>query len=779
MKLRRFSTSLILAATALTIMAAVKYPYQDASLPVEQRVEDLLSRMTLEEKAGQLVCLMGWDSYQINGNKVAVSEKFKGEVDSLNVGMYWAVFRADPWTRKTIGNGLNPALAAQAANAMQRYAIEHTRLGIPIFLAEEAPHGHMAIGATVFPTGLGMAATWSPELMHQAGEVIGKEIRLQGGHISYGPVLDLSREPRWSRVEETMGEDPCLSGTMGASMVRGLGGGNLGHPYSTIATLKHFIAYGTTEGGQNGARSIVGPRELKQVFLPPFKQVIDAGALSVMTAYNSLDGVPCTSNRELLNDMLRDQWRFNRGIVVSDLFSIDGLRGSHRTAATLQDAAIQSLLAGVDVDLGGNCYPRLVDAVKQGKIQVDALDKAVRRVLRLKFEMGLFEHPYVDVKEADKEVHNTAAIAVAQRAARESITLLKNDGILPLNRETRVAVIGPNADNVYNMLGDYTAPQPDGKVVTVYQGIKSLLGDARCTYAKGCAIRDTLDCDIQAAIQAASEADVVIAVVGGSSARDFKTSYEDTGAASAEQQLVSDMECGEGFDRATLDMLGRQMELLEALKKTGKPLIVVYIEGRPLNKNWADENANALLTAYYPGEQGGNAIAEVLFGDYNPAGRLPVSVPRHVGQLPVYYNKPRPAAHDYVEMSAQPLYPFGYGLSYTTFDYSDLIVEKTPSGDVELSFNLTNTGLRSGDEVVQYYVSQSQSSVVQPERQLKAFGRITLEPGQTVRVTQRLTPQDFQIVDAAMNWTLEPGDCDILIGSSSTDIRLTTTLPLP
>ena len=763
-----------MALIAISMVAKSQYPYQDASLPIDQRVEDLLTRMTVEEKVGQLVCLMGWDSYQINGKKVTTSEKFRHEIDSLHVGMYWAVFRADPWTQKTIANGLNPKLAPLAANAMQRYVIEHTRLGIPLFLAEEAPHGHMAIGSTVFPTGLGMAATWDPDLMQQVGQVIGKEIRLQGGHISYGPVLDLAREPRWSRVEETLGEDPYLSGMMGAAMVKGLGGGDLSLPHSTIATLKHFIAYGTTEGGQNGARSIVGPRELKQVFLPPFKQAIDAGALSVMTSYNSLDGVPCTSNRQLLTDVLRDEWRFDRGIVVSDLFSIDGLKGTHHTATSSQDAAIQALWAGVDVDLGGNCYARLVDAVKRGKVDEKNLDQAVKRVLRLKFEMGLFEHPYMDSKAALKEVNNDDAIAIARQVARQSITLLKNDGILPLSKDKKVAVIGPNADNVYNMLGDYTAPQPDGKVITVYQGIRSMLGDDRCTYAKGCAIRDTIDCDIPAAVEAANKADVVIAVVGGSSARDFKTSYEDTGAASADQQTVSDMECGEGFDRATLDLLGRQMELLEALKMTGKPLIVVYIEGRPLNKNWAAENANALLTAYYPGEQGGNAIAEVLFGDYNPAGRLPVSMPRHVGQLPVYYNKPAPASHDYVEMSAKPLYPFGYGLSYTTFEYSDLTVT-----GLDATFKVTNTGVRKGDEVVQLYLHQDQPSVVQPERQLKAFKRITLEPGETRTVTLHLDYDDLAIVDADMQRTVEPGTYHVLIGSSSKDLHLMGRITIP
>lgn len=763
--IRRILLSAV-ALLSLTTAAGPKYPYQDANLPVKRRVEDLLSRMTIEEKIGQIVCLMGWDSYVRNGSHVTVSDKFRNEIDSLHVGMYWAVFRADPWTQKTIANGLNPTLAAQAANAMQRYAIEHTRLGIPIFLAEEAPHGHMAIGATVFPTGLGMAATWDLHLMEQAGSVISKEVRLQGGHISYGPVLDLAREPRWSRVEETMGEDPYLSGEMGAAMVRGLGEGNLSLPYSTIATLKHFIAYGVSEGGQNGARSIVGPRELKQVFLPPFKRVIDAGALSVMTSYNSLDGMPCTSNRELLTNVLRNDWAFSRGLVVSDLFSIDGLRGTHRTAASLQDAAIQAMLAGVDVDLGGNCYVLLADAVKNGKLSEVALDQAVKRVLRLKFEMGLFEKPYVDMKSAGKQVNNAESVTTARQAALESITLLKNDGILPLSKDVKVAVVGPNADNVYNMLGDYTAPQADGKVITVYNGIKAMISKANCMYAKGCAIRDTMDCDIEAAVVAAQSADVVIAVVGGSSARDFKTSYEDTGAASAEQKTISDMECGEGFDRATLDLLGRQMELLEALKKTGKPLIVVYIEGRPLNKNWADENADALLTAYYPGEQGGNAIADVLFGDYCPAGRLPVSVPRHVGQLPVYYNKPRPTAHDYVEMTAKPLYPFGYGLSYTSFEYSDLTITST-----ETAFKVTNTGPRKGDEVVQLYVRNTGTSVVQPERQLIAFERVTLEPGESRVLTFNIRPIDLAIVNNKMQWEVE-GEFEILIGSSSEDIRL-------
>ena len=738
--------------TAATLPTRV--PYRDPKLPIDLRVSDLLGRMTLEEKVGQLQCLMGWESYMRQGDRVTTTESFRQQVRDRHIGMYWAVLRADPWTQKTLTSGLTPALAADATNAMQRFAVDSTRLGIPLLLAEEAPHGHMAIGATVFPTGLGMAATWSPQLMREVGQVIAREVRAQGGHISYGPVLDLARDPRWSRVEETLGEDPCLSGTLAAAMVQGMGGGDLSRPDATIATLKHFIAYGTGESGQNGARALVTPRELQQVFLPPFRHAIDAGALSVMTAYHTIDGIPCTADRHLLTDVLRDEWGFG-GLVVSDLYSIDMMQNTLHTVATPLDAAIAALQAGVDVDLGGNCYAQLPQALAEGRITMEDIDRAVRRVLRLKFELGLFEHPYVDARAASTTVHDAAAVDVARRVAQASITLLKNDGTLPLRREQRVAVVGPNADNIYNLLGDYTAPQAAGKVVTVYDALRQRLGEASCAYVKGCAVRDTSLNDIARAVEAAQAADVVVAVMGGSSARHSGTSYEQTGAASALQQAITDMECGEGSDRATLDLLGRQDELLQALKSTGKPLVVIYIEGRPLNKCWADEQANALLTAYYPGEQGGNAIADVLLGDCDPGGRLPVTVPRHVGQLPVYYNRPLPAAHDYLELSAQPLYPFGYGLSYTSFRYGELTVTETSDG-YDVAVDLTNTGSRRGDEVVQLYVHHPVAPIVQPERQLVAFERVTLDAGETCRVTLHVSRRAVQIVNAQMQWESTP-----------------------
>ena len=765
---------------AISLSAAKKkkelLPYQNPKLSVEERVNDLIQRMTLEEKVGQLRCTLAWNYYTIKGKEVVPSESFKQDIAEGHIGMLWGTYRADPWTQKSLENGLNPELAAKAGNALQKYVIENTRLGIPLFLAEEAPHGHMAIGTTVFPTGFGMAATWNPALIERVGEVIGQEIRLQGGHISYGPVLDLAREPRWSRVEETMGEDPVLAGELGSAMVKGLGGGDLSKPWSTIATLKHFIGYGTTESGQNGGITVAGSRELRESFLPPFKKAIDAGALSVMTSYNSLDGIPSTASKALLTDLLRHEWGF-RGFVVSDLYSVDGIWGTHRVARDRQEAGVMALKAGVDADLGALAFAPLVDAVKKGLASEEQINHALANILRLKFEMGLFENPYVDVEKAKKQVRSDSNKEVALFTAREVITLLKNeDNTLPLSKQTKVLVCGPNADNVYNMLGDYTSPQEDGNVKTILSGIRTKLPAAQVEYVKGCAVRDTSESNIAEAVEAARRADVVIVAVGGSSARDFKTSYKETGAAVTDSKTISDMDCGEGFDRATLTPLGHQMELLKALKATGKPLVVIYIEGRPMDKSWAAQNADALLTAYYPGQEGGTAIADVLFGDYNPAGRLPVSVPANIGQLPVYYNKKPPMPHDYVEMSARPLYPFGYGLSYTTFKYDNLQIKKQGLTTFEVSLKVTNTGQYDGDEVVQLYLHDEFASTAQPLKQLKKFQRIFIPKGETRDITFTLEAEDLSIINADMKCVVEPGDFTIMIGSSSDNILLQETI---
>ncbi|WP_114436643.1 glycoside hydrolase family 3 N-terminal domain-containing protein [Marinilabilia salmonicolor] len=751
--------------------------YKNSSNGVEERTQDLLSRMTLEEKVGQLLCPLGWPMYEKNGKGVEVSMQFKESLKQNHTGMLWATFRADPWTRKTLRNGLNPVLAAEVANSIQKYAMEETRLGIPLFLAEEAPHGHMAIGATVFPTGIGLASTWAPELIEEVGKVIGREVRLQGGHIGYGPVLDLVRDARWSRVEETYGEDPVLAGIMGAAMVRGMAGDGLHDKYGLIATLKHFLAYGTPEAGQNGGITTIGPLDVMQNYLPPFKEAINAGALSVMTSYNSIDGIPSTSNRYLLTDVLRNKWGFN-GFVVSDLASIEGLHGSHYVAKSVQEAANMALSAGVDVDLGSNAFVNLVNSVNAGELKESLIDTAVARVLRLKFEMGLFDDPYVDPRKAERMVRCPEHIALAREVAQNTLVLLKNEHeILPLKRDPgKILVVGPNADNQYNMLGDYTAPQDSDNVVTILEGILNKLSPEQVEYVKGCAIRDTSNVNIDKAVEAAEHSDVILAVVGGSSARDFKTEYLETGAAVANNQSVSDMDAGEGFDRATLDLLGKQMDLLKALKKTGKPLVVVYIQGRPMKMNWAAENADALICAWYPGQEGGNALADVVFGDYNPAGRLPVSIPRDVGQVPIYYNKKNPRPHDYVELSATPLYSFGYGLSYSSFTYSDLEVAPVGKEEFVVNFKVKNTGNFDGDEVVQLYLRDEYASVVQPVQQLKHFNRLFLKKGEEKQVSFYLNEKDLAILNQKKEWVVEPGTFQLMIGAASDDIRLSGTI---
>ncbi len=767
----------ILAGAALCAAACTAPDYRDASLTAQERTEALLAEMTLEEKIGQLLCPLGWPMYEKGaGGEVGISDRYREFIDRQHGGMLWATFRADPWTKKTLETGLNPRLAARACNELQRYAVEHSRLGIPILLAEECPHGHMAIGTTVYPTSIGLASTWDTGTIERIGRAIASELRAQGGHIGYGPVIDLAREPRWSRVEETYGEDVFLTSEMAAAMVRGTSPRYNGFERGIVSTLKHFAAYGIPEGGHNGNPSSVGERDLRENFLPPFHAAIDEGALSVMTSYNAIDGVPSTSNARLLRDILRAEWGFD-GFVVSDLESIDGLAASHHVAEDKRQAAELALAAGVDVDLGANCYPLLLDAVREGRIDERLIDEAAGRVLRLKFELGLFENPYVDEERAALCVRTPEHVALAREAARKSVVLLENNGVLPLKKECTVAVIGPNADNMYNQLGDYTAPQERSNVRTVLDGIRAVVGDVRVRYARGCAIRDMRQADIAAAVRAAQASDVAVVVVGGSSARDFRTRYIDTGAAVVDASSVSDMESGEGFDRATLTLLGRQQELLEAVRRVGKPMVVVYIEGRPLDKRWAREHADALLTLWYPGQEGGAALADVLFGDYNPAGRLPVSVPREVGQLPVYYNRKFPEGHDYVEVSRTPLYEFGYGLSYTRFAYDSLRVE-VRGRDVTVSFDVRNVGDRDGEEVAQLYVTDLTASVVRPRKQLRAFERVAIPAGGSRRVEFTLGGEAFALCDRQLRRVVEPGAFRIAVGASSEDIRLEQIIEL-
>lgn len=765
--------------------------YKQATQPIEARVADLISRMTVEEKVGQLICPLGWEMYTKTGkNSVEPSALFKQKMNEVPIGSFWAVLRADPWTQKTLETGLNPELSAKAINALQRYAVEETRLGIPILFAEECPHGHMAIGTTVFPTSLTAASTWNPSLLYDMGAAIGLEAAAQGSNIGYGPVLDVAREPRWSRMEETFGEDPWLTSVLGTAVVRGMQGDDTADKQHVICTLKHLAAYGVPEGGHNGGPVYAGERLLRSQLLLPFEKAVKAGAGTVMTSYNSIDGIPCTSNRHLLTDMLRGEWGF-KGFVYSDLLSVDGIAGMG-AAANNKEAAVLALKAGLDMDLGGGAFGKnLKKALDEGLITMADLDRAVSNVLAMKFRLGLFDNPYVQPKRAREVCRSTEHKQLAQKVAEEGTVLLKNDGILPLSRTMkRIAVIGPNADMPYNQLGDYTAPQPREEISTVLDGIRAVAGgNVEVVYERGCAIRDTTSADIPAAVRAAEGADAVVLVVGGSSARDFKTKYIATGAATVdESKTLSDMECGEGFDRATLSLLGKQEQLIEAVAKTGKPLVIVYIEGRPLLMNRAAEVANALLTAWYPGEQGGKAIASILFGDVNPSGRLPVSIPRSVGQLPVYYSQN--IKRDYMDEKGAPLYPFGYGLSYTQFAYSDLTITPNAessimplvepltvslsegSGAVRVSLTVKNTGDCRGHEVVQLYLSDRAATVSQPPLQLRAFKKVCLDAGESQRIEFTLGFDELSLINQEMKRVVEPGEFEVLVGASSSDIRL-------
>ena len=761
------------------ISIAENFLYKNPNYPIKDRVNDLISRMTLEEKIGQLICPLGWPMYdKISDDSVRISDAYIDFIDNNHGGMLWATFRADPWTKKTLETGLNPKLSAKVYNELQRYAIEKSRLGIPIILAEETPHGHMAIGTTVFPTGIGMASTWSRETLEKIGRAAAKELRSQGAHIGYGPVVDLAREPRWSRVEESFGEDPYLSSEMAVSMLRGNSVKNIGYDKGILPTMKHFIAYGNPEGGHNGNQTIVGERDLMENYFPVFENGIKNGAVSIMTSYNSIDGIPSTANDKYLRDILKEEWGFD-GFVVSDLESVDGLCFTHHIAKDRKEAAEIAISAGVDVDLGAHCYPFLIESVKDGNIDINIINEAVERVLTQKFLLGLFDNPYIrDTEKASRVANSESHREISLESAKKSITLLENKGkTLPIDKNLKVAVIGPNADNIYNQLGDYTAPQPDDKIITTLEGIKNKIGEDNVVYVKGCAIRDTTFNEIAEAVEAVNSSDIAIVVVGGSSARDFRTSYLDTGAAIVGENNISDMESGEGYDRSTLSLLGRQQELLDSIKATGKPLVVIYIEGRPLDKTWSKINADALITAWYPGQEGGTAIADVIFGDYNPAGRLPISVPRSEGQLPVYYNKRIPRGHDYLEISADPLYEFGYGLSFTDFEYSDLNISKYDDC-VEVRFKITNTGDKDGEEVPQLYIIDALASTVRPAKQLKEFDRVFIKSGETADIEFLLPYEAFSLYDKRMNKVVEPGDFIIEIGTSSKDIRLKDKITL-
>jgi beta-glucosidase len=692
-------------------------------------------------------------------------------------------------TRVSGASNVASADAARVANEIQRHLVGETRLGIPAIVHEEVCAGLMARGATVFPQPIGLASTWDPSLVERMATIVRTEMRAIGAHQGLSPVLDVCRDPRWGRIEETFGEDPHLVAMMGNAFVRGLQGDSL--EVGVVATAKHFVGYGASQGGLNWAPAHIPTRELREVYLHPFEAAVrTAGLRSVMNAYNELDGVPCGAAPELLTGILRDEWGFE-GYVVADYFAVRQLETYHHVAADAAEAASVALAAGLDVELPmTDCYGTpLVDAVDAGIVAMEIVDRAVERVLRTKFELGLFECPYVDVAGAAPAVGTAPSREFARSLASQSIVLLRNDGTLPIDPRTTatIAVLGPNADDPRNLFGDYSyaahietllemrdsdnvfhVPIPDDLDVdadvvgerTVFRAISAAFPTATVRSAPGCAVNGDDRDGFADAVRLAAESDIAVMVMGDKAG------------------LTMDSTCGEGRDRASLDLPGVQEDLVRAVLATGTPVVLVLVAGRPCGSVEAHEGSAAVVAAWLPGDEGAAAIADVLNGAVNPGGKLPVSFPRTAGHVPVYYRQKRSGGRshwkgDYADAAVSPLYPFGHGLSYTCFELAPSICTTTnidQAGAVTVAVTVTNTGSRDGDEVVQLYTRDRQASVTRPVLELKAFARVPVPVGDHRTVTFTVHAGQLGFYDRQMRYVIEPGEIEVHIGTSVTQL---------
>jgi len=752
--------------------------YKDPKLPVEARVEDLLARMTLEEKVAQMLSI--WE------NKADVFDA-RMEFDPAKMALKYpngiGTFArpsdaTGPSSPRVVRRRDIPA-TIRLVNALQHYAMTGTRLGIPILLHEEGLHGYAAVGATSFPQAIALASSWDPALVRAVNAVTAREIRARGVSEALSPVVDVARDPRWGRIEETFGEDPYLVGEMGVASVEGLQGEGKARVLGSgkvFATLKHLTGHGQPESGTNVGPAPYSERTLRENFFPPFEKVIErTGIETVMPSYNEIDGVPSHANVWLLQKVLRGEWQFD-GVVVSDYYAIEDLQTLHHIAGSPEEAARLALAAGVDSDLpSGGAYATLTQQVQGGRVPEDSINMAVRRLLKLKFRAGLFENPYANAEQAAALTNNSEARALARKAAQRTIVLLKNDGMLPLQlppaggAKSVIAVIGPSA--AVARLGGYYGEPP--LKVSILDGIRARVGSrANVVYAEGVKITANDDWwadDVQLADPAANRRLIDEAVSVARNADRIVLAIGDTEQTSREGWAKSHL-----GDRDSLDLVGEQQALFDALHALGKPIAVVLINGRPASTVQISAAANAMLEGWYLGEQGGNAVADILFGDVNPGGKLPVTIPRSVGQLPMFYNY-KPSAHrGYLFDSVEPLYPFGFGLSYTSFEIgaprlsSDRIAA---NGSVTVSVPVRNTGARAGDETVQIYVHQLLSSVTRPIKELKAFERITLNPGESKTVTFVLTSEAFRMWNASMQRVVEPGAFEIMAGPNSVDLK--------
>ena len=709
--------------------------YQDAALSPRERAEDLLEKMTLKEKVGQLnQRLYGFRIYERDGENVTFTEEFREEVEKMGgLGVLYGFYRADPWADKDENTGITTGLSGKAYNALQKYVLDHSRLGIPVMMSSECPHGHQALGGGLLPVNLAAGATFDPEALKEGYEACGRQ--LKSGHVELAlmSALDVLRDPRWGRSEECYSEDPYLSSRMAAAAVTGM------QSEGVSCVAKHFCGQGETTGGVNASAARIGEQELREIHFPAMQACCDAGVDGVMAAYNEIDGVYCHGNPWLLRDVLREEMGF-QGIVMADGLAVDFLKN---TEGDTLHAGATALKAGVDVGLWDESFSRLGEAVEKGLVDEKLLDEAVLRVLELKFKRGLFEHPYMEenMLEAEEAGINAASL----KLARESAVLLKNEKqVLPLkDHYKKIALIGYHAADRYAMLGDYTPPMPESSCVTVLSGMKNEAPEGvSVEYAMGSGFNQADGAELEKALKLAKESDVIVVAAGGSSSRFGGAVFDENGAVSKESGSLS-MDCGEGMDSAMCHIPAAQEELILELSKLGKPLVVLLIAGRPYCIEEIEKASDAVLYSFYPGPMGGKALADLVYGNCCPSGRLPASLPRHAGQLPVYYNSRSSSSAAYRDMESRPLHTFGEGLSYTEFSVSDIRTafveteEKHLDADagIRVSFRIKNTGDQEGTAVPLLFSRRLQGSPVPRVKELKAFTRVELKAGEEKEVS--------------------------------------------
>lgn len=750
-----FPISILTIGLLISVTSYALEPYKNSDLSDEARVDDLLSRMTLIEKVGQMSQFVGPEHIARSEKNMTIEEMQAGDTFGIYPNLHSSQI-PDVIKRGRVGSFLHVKNPSEA-NFLQKHASQ-SRLGIPLLIGIDAIHGNgLVTGATIYPSPITMASSWNLDLVKQANTETAKEIRINGAHWAFTPNIDIARDARWGRVGETFGEDKFLVSEMGVAVIDGLQQGDFSSDTSVLSTAKHFVAGSDPINGLNLSPMDVSMRSLREDYFPPFKRAIDAGAFTLMAAHNEVNGVPAHGNRFLLTEVLRDEWDF-QGFVVSDWLDVERLKTYHRTAKTFKQAVYQSVDAGMDMHMHGPKFlTPLVRLVKQGRISEARIDAAVRPILLAKFRLGLFENAMVDESAAKQLMFNEEHKQTALELARQGIVLLKNsNNILPLPAGKRIFITGPNADN-HSIMGDWVLPQPKENIVTMVEGLRQVAkGSTKIDYfdLKG-SVKSIQPKQIAKAAKKAKSADVAIVVVGSNPLR-----YDRKGKTS-----------GENVARSSIGLFGQQLELVQAIQASGTPTIVVLVNGRPLAEPWIVDNVDALIEAWEPGAMGGQALAEIVFGEVNPSGKLPITVPYSVGHMQAIYNhKPSALVRKYADAPTSNLYEFGYGLSYSKFEYSNVRLANPRiknNQSTKVFVTVKNTGDFAGDEVVQLYIRDKFSEVTRPVKELKGFKRVSLKPGEERVVDFEINPDMLAYYNLKMNWVVEPGDFKIMLGGSS------------